>query len=578
MPEGFMLTDKSLSTDSLPSSEKATDKPFLGERGSDDDEAEVEEETEADYRAHLMHVDTFLRLNESISSLKEIGKTNPDYASEVQNILHASFVGDVQQLDALDKASTLNDEPGLGHSTKAANDSSLEYASDTMNVKAHAHLIYHGDLLQLSKETVTLVISKRDFTLFTRIVDCFKRMILGVHTDEDVANMRQDHDSLIELWEDAPNKDLNIGGELNKMMRSMLETPLYYSNSCMAMIACGQMLRNLYEQTEGKACETYEQLISFVRQSMRHNSTDPFACDCDGGCSAECKTLMSMIMEVPTVVHNQTYILQILAYLIYNKSGREEVFINNLKNTCSPGLLDKTPTRLAMLMGTMDKAEIQRHYRRMRKEMQHLNPLRGCTMYSKNALEKLVLLANHPRVQAVIETLPGAKVATVVLRLPKCSAKKRQCLNKEADERTISCRETNNNGKNKCCGYLRQDPFDILVSSVSLTQLLIYVFTDPCTGPKESRFHYFVRDVITSMAKQTVKINPDTLKEMFCYLDRTRVFKGFNEHPFMMSALQELFTTYIDYMKDAAEKYKETGKRRRMKRYLKKNGVPDGSV
>lgn len=401
---------------------------------------------------------------------------------------------------------------------------------------------------------------------------------MGRFSNEDVANMRRDHDTLIATWQDAPNASLHIGSELNNMMRSMLETPLYYSNSCMAMIACGQMLRRLYARTEGRDCETYDQLIAFVRKRMRHNEADPFACDCAGACSSECKTLMSMIMEVPTVVHNQTYLLQILAYLVYDKSGREEVFINNLKNACSPGLLDKTPTRLAMLMGTLEKNEIHSHFRTIRKQTRHLDPLRGCSVYGRNALDKLVRLANDPRVQSVIDYLPGATSATVELLLPRCTADKQQCLNRDVDERTIARRETNNNGKNKCCGYLRQDPFDVFVSSVSLTQLLVYAFTDPRSGSDESRVHYFVRDIVTAMAKQTVKINTDTLKEMFCYLDRTRVFKGFSEHPFMMSTLQELFTAYIDYMKVAAVKYKETGKRRRMKRYLKKNGIPDGSV
>lgn len=558
---------------------------------SDEEEDGVnDEETEADYRARIMHVDTFLRLNESISSLKEMSKTKPDYVADVRDILNgagAASAGDAAPLGGERKVSVgifengngVFPPPGRGWSARTADDATNGTNNDTVNVTVHAHLIYHGDLLQLSKETVKLVITKRDFTLFTRIVDCFKRMLLGHHTDDDVANMRRDHDSLVELWEDVPNKELHIGGELNNMMRSMLETPLYYSNSCMAMIACGQMLRRLYARTEGEECETYDQLIAFVRKNMRHNPSDPFACDCGhGGCSDVCKTLMSMIMEVPTVVHNQTYLLQILAYLMYDKSGREEVFINNLKNACSPGLLDRTPTRLAMLMGTLEKSEIHAHYRTIRRQMHQLNPLRGSTVYSKSALERLVQLANHPRMQSVIEALPGASAAVVELRLPKCPAGKRQCLNRDVDERTIARRETNNNGKNKCCGYLRQDPFDILVSSVSLTQLLVYAFTDPSTGPKESRLHYFVRDIVTCMAKQTVKINADTLKETFCYLDRTRVFKGFSEHPFMMSALQELFTAYVEYMKDAAEKYKENGKRRRMKRYLKRNGVPDGAV
>lgn len=573
----------SMTTNSEPNAacakeDRETDNVFELYAGSGSDE-----ETDADYRARIMHVDTFLRLNDSIGSLKEIGKTKPDYESEVQKILQTSFgvrpgVDDGVRMS--EGRFNSSDErsfgtvpiPSLGH------DKALENR-DRVTITTHAHLIYHGDLLQLSKEMITLVIPKRDFQIFARIVDCCKRMLLGKHTDEDVAEMKHDHDSLIAMWEDVPKDNaLNIGGELNSMMRTMLETPLYYSNSCMAMIACGQMLRALYANTEGGECESYEQLTSFVRKYMRHNPADPFACDCDGRCSVECKTLVSMIMEVPTIVHNQTYLLQILAYLMYDKSGREEVFVNNLKNICSPGLLDKIPARVAMLMGTLDESEIARHYRELRKRMQHLNPLRGATMYGKNALETLVQLANHPRVQTLIESLPGATAATVELRLPKCVGEKRQCLNKERDERTIRAREYNNNGKNKCCGYLRQDPFDVFVSSVSLTQVLVYLFTDPRTGSAKSRKHYFIRDIITSMAKQTVKIRLDTLDEMFCYLDRTRVFKSFNEHPFMMSALQELFTTYIDYMKDAAEKYKEAGKKRRMKRYLKKNGVPDGLV
>lgn len=535
----------------------------------DEDE---EEETDADYRARIMHVDTFLRLNESISSLKEIGEHKPEYAVEVRKLLESSFESDNRR--------TIDSSPqSTSHCTSVADiTANANDSKSVIKVTAHAHLIYHGDLLQLSKETVTLTISKRDMTLFTRIINCFKLMILGRHTDEDVANMRRDHDALIAMWDETPNKSLNVGSELNNMMRSMLATPLYYSNSCMAMIACGQMLRNLYTNTEGVQCDTYEQLMCFVRKHMRHNAADPFACDCHGLCSIECKTLMSMIMEVPAVAHNQTYLLQTLAYLMYDKSGREEVFINNLKNTCSPGLLDRIPTRVAMLMGTLDEVEIVRRYRSIRKAVRHLDPLRGRTAYSKNALDRLLQLVHHPRVQALIDRLPGAACAAVELRLPKCDAEKRQCLNKEFDGKSIADKTFNNNGKNKCCGYLRQDPFDILVSSISLAQLAVYLFFDPRTGSAKSRKHFFIRDILTALARQTVKIKVDTLEEMFCYLDRTRVFKSFNEHPFMMSALQELFTTYIDYMKDAAEKYKESGKKRRMKRYLKKNGVSDATL
>lgn len=532
---------------------------------------DLEDESDADYRARMMHVDTFLRLNKSISALQELGEKNPEYVLGMRKILQQTPTGS---------------DGGEATGDCAVATSNLTTTTTTdrdIKIKTHAHLIYHGDLLQLSKETVVLTLTRRDMTLFTRIIGCFKRMIMGQHTDEDVANMRRDHDLLITMWNDTPDTAaLNIGTEINNMMRCMLETPLYFTNSCMALIACGQMLRNLYTETEGVTVDTYEDLMVFLRKHMRHNPVDPFECSCevDGdSCSAECKTLMSMIMEVPAVVHNQTYLLQILAYLMYDRSGREEVFINNLKNTCSPGLLDKVPTRLAMLMGTLDADEIRRRYATIRKQTQHLNPLKEHTnVYSRSTLDKLVQLVHHPKVQGLIEVLPGANAVTVELRLPKCGVEKKNCLNREFDENTIMSKEFNNNGKNKCCGYLRQDPFDLLVSSVSLTQILIYLFTDPRSGTTKSRKHFFVRDIITTMAKQMLKIKMETLEEMFCYLDRTRVFKSFNEHPFMMRALQELFTSYIDYMRDAAEKYKDCGRKRRMRRYLKKNGVPDGAI
>lgn len=532
-------------------------------------EDDVVEETDADYRARMMHVDTFLRLNDSIANLQLIGEKNPECASEIQKALLA------------------DPEHVVDSSKPATSDTSAA----TVRLKTHAHLIYHGDLLQLSKETITLTITERDASLFARIIDCFKRIILGKHTDGDLARLRADHDRLIAMWDDAPpDETLDVGNEIKKMMRCMLETPLYFTNSCMALIACGQMLRTLYRESEGGPAETYDQLIGFVRNRMRHNPEDPFECECDGRsddgvrCSEDCKTLMSMIMEVPTIVHNQTYLLQILAYLMFDKSGREEVFINNLKNTCSPGLLDKVPTRLAMLMGTLDEKKIRRHYKTIGKQLQHLNPLKDDrSVYSKNALDRLVQTVHDPRVQHLIYTLPGAAAAAVELRLPKCGAlagagDSSKCLNKDSDEASIMTSAGNNNGRNKCCGYLRQDPFDILVSSISLAQLLVYSFTDPRTATAKSRQHFFVRDIIKSMARQTVKIKVDTLEEMFCYLDRTRVFKGFNEHPLMMAALQELFTSYIDYMKEAAEKYKETGKKRRVKRYLRRNGVPEGAA
>lgn len=545
----------------------------------DDRLGSEDEETDADYRARMMHVDTFLRLNESINNLEKIGKENPQYALDIQKILHTSLRTEEAVKSPDGKQSVAESSFASRLLEEGGDSASSGQEVEMVRVKTHAHLIYHGDLLQLSKETVYLKISKRDMALFSRIISCFKRMIMGVHTDKDVANMRRDHDLLIAMWDDVPANVVSIGVEIKNMMRSMLETPLYYTSSCMALIACGKMLRNLYVDNEGSEPETYEQLMCFVRKHMRHNPADPFECNCgEGGrddgvpCSEECKTLMSMIMEVPPIVHNQVYLLQILAYLMYDKSGREGVFINNLKNTCSPGLLDKIPTRLAMLIGTLDDTRIKARYKIIRKQLQHMNPLKDRTNnYNKNSLQKLVQWVHHPRLQTVLaDVLPGAGAATVELRLPKCGADKKQCLNKEFDEKSIMSPESNNDGKNKCCGYLRQDPCDMLVSSISLAQLLVYVFTDSRTGPARSRQHFYVRDIITSMAAQTVKIKLDTLEEMFCHLDRTRVFKSFNEHPFMMRTLQELFTSYIDYMKDAAEKYKETGKGRRVKRYLRK--------
>jgi len=552
-----------------------------------DEEDVPEEETEADYRARMLHVNTFLRLNETITGLQEMGKTKPEYVSEVQHVLNSS-VGR-KSPDNLYVHTMKNNPTDL--STNLANESTssklyLDADADVENVKIHKHLIYHGDLLQLSKETITLAIPKHVVNLFKRIIECSKRMIMGSHSDKDVDEMRTDHGKLIAMWDAPCAEETGIGSEIKNVMRNILDTPLYYTNSCMALIACGQMLRNLYTDTEGVQAETYDQLLVFVRKQMRHNPADPFECDCrdeqDNAkviCWKDCKTLLSMIMEIPQIVHHQTYILQILAYIMYNKkSGREEVFINNLKNTCSPGLLDKTPTRLALLMGTLDEVKTRRNYKSMAKVMQELNPFRNRMRYNSGVLDKIVPLGHHPKVQALINLLPGANAAVVELHLPKCGADKKNCLNRERDSTDIMSPSLNNNGKKKCCGYLRQDPFDLLVSSVSLVQLLVYLLTDPLNASPESRRHYFVRDIIVAMARGTVKIKTETLEDIFCYLDRTSVFKNVNEHPLMMAALQELITSYIEYMKETSEKYKESGKKRRVKRYLKKNGVPDGAL
>ena len=543
-----------------------------------DEDSVPEDESDADYRARMLHVNTFLRLNDTISTLRSKNTNNPDYASEVQSILHASIVRD--------KTSGGDGNHGdqLGSCAAAQSDN-----GSLVHIRVHKHLIYHGDILQLSKETVVLPILRRDMILFKRIIDCSKQMIMGRYTDKDVANLRTDHSRLVTMW-DVSDEDggSSIGDEIRGVMRSILETPLYFTNSCMALIACGQMLRQLYSNTEGGPPETYEQLISFIRKHMRHNPADPFACNCDkdtniassdNACSEECKSLLSMIMELPQIVHHQTYMLQILAYLMYEKkAGREEVFINNLKNTCSPGLLDSMPTRLAMLMGTLDAAETRRRQRLIMKEMQDIIPFRERSLYNRNTLDKIVQVTHHPRVQSLIKLLPGALLANVELNLPKCGADKKNCLNKEFDDKQIMFPEFNNHGKKKCCGYLRQDPFDVLVSSISLAQLLLYTFTNPLSAPQTTRRHFFVRDIITAMARETVKIKLDTLESMYSYLDRTCVFKSVNEHPFMMATLQELVSAYIDYMKDVSEKYREGGRKRRVKRYMKLNGVPDGAV
>src|SRR5436190_23585960 len=373
-----------------------------------DEDSVPEDESDADYRARMLHVNTFLRLNDTISTLRSKNTNNPDYASEVQSILHASIVRD--------KTSSGDGNHGdqLGSCAAAQSDN-----GSLVHIRVHKHLIYHGDILQLSKETVVLPILRRDMILFKRIIDCSKQMIMGRYTDKDVSNLRTDHSRLVTMWEVSDEDGgSSIGDEIRGVMRSILETPLYFTNSCMALIACGQMLRQLYSNTEGGPPETYEQLISFIRKHMRHNPADPFACNydkdnniasSDNACSEECKSLLSMIMELPQIVHHQTYMLQILAYLMYEKkAGREEVFINNLKNTCSPGLLDSMPTRLAMLMGTLDAAETRRRQRLIMKEMQDIIPFRERSLNNRNTLDKIVKVTHHPRVQSLIKLLPGA--------------------------------------------------------------------------------------------------------------------------------------------------------------------------
>ena len=530
------------------------------------------------------HVKTFLEMTESLDVLRKLNEQ--EAVGNGLNFEEALFeqCNNVSQVEIKSPPSNLLETKNSDSVLK-----SEDSIDSMMHVTAHASIMYYGDRLALSTETVQLTMSKNDHDMFCRVVNCFTDMVMGTYTNKDVQKLREDHDYMLRRWDSgngaAKNLSVNdprrtVSDEIHKMIKNMLESPVYYTSSCMALIACGIMLRELFKTTLNREANDFKDLMHFVRKYMRHNSMYPFTCECkpESGCSDAYKTLLSLILEVPPLIHNQTYMLQILAYMVYEKEGREEIFVVNMKNVVSPGLLDKIPTRLAMLIGSLDEEVIRRRMKMLRKDTAQLNIGNKCCgpsakrQYNKSVLENLITFAHDPRINRLINALPGVENATVELVFDRCKDK-RMCLN-AGNNGDIYTPKYNNYGKNRCCGYLRLDPMGMLPSSISLLQMCVYLYTDTCQAPAQSQRHFFVRDILVAMAKCSMKIDDASLEDIFGYLDRCDVFKGFAHNPIFTSTFYKLFQSYLKSMKNMANRFQT--KRRKVNRALEK--ISNGST
>jgi len=521
-------------------------------------------------------IETFLRMTESLDVIKKMSDQNGLETSPMSRVTGRTG-----------KESSLSDAFKTFNAERSSTDRPTD-RQDVSNVTVHASVMYYGDRLALSRETVQLTMSKSDYDMFCRVVKCFTDMIMGTYTNKEVQNLREDHNYMLRRWDfnsgvtgdscpgdmSADDPRRTMSDEIHKMIKNMLETPVYYTSSCMALIACGIMLRELFKSTLNREANDFNDLMEFVRKYMRHNPMYPFVCECKptSQCSDAYKTLLSLILEIPPLIHNQTYMLQILAYLMYDKEGREEIFVVNMKNVVSPGLLDKIPTRLAMLIGSLDKDVIKTRMKQMRKDTARLiigNKAAGLTdkrQYNRTVLENLITAVHDPRIGQLINALPGAENATVELIFERCKDK-RLCLNAD-NSGDIYTPKDNNYGKNRCCGYLRLDPMIMLSSSISLLQLCVYLYTDTRQAPTQSQRHFFVRDILKAMAKSSIKIDDNILQDIFGYLDRCDVFKGFAHNPIFTSTFYKLFQSYLKSMKNMANQIKT--KRRKVNRVLER--------
>lgn len=505
---------------------------------------------------------TFIDVTESLEAIRLIAERDGGFRSEFETEQERVDYDDVPQIPT----------------------------ADCINLTAHASVMYYGDRLILSTETVQLTMSKTDYDMFRRVVKCFTDMIMGTYTIKDVQHLREDHDHLLKRWDSnngnshsvhnmsAEDPRRALSDEIHKMIKNMLETPVYYTSSCMALIACGAMLRDLFKTTMKREAKDFEDLMYFVRKHVRHNPVNPFDCECAPGneCSASYKTLLSLILEVPPVIHNQTYMLQILAYLIYDKDGREEIFVVNMKNVVSPGLLDKVPARLAMLVGSLDEKIIRSRMKVLLRETAGFNIGTGSitppskAQYNRKILENIVSAVHDPRIAKVIEALPGVRNATVELIFERCKDR-RVCLNAN-NEGDINLPKNNNYGKNRCCGYLKLDPVGMLASSISMVQLCVYLWTDTRNAPARNQRHFFIRDILVAMAKCSLGMDDESLQDIFGYLDRCDVFKGFAHNPIFTSTFYKLFQAYLKSMKNISNRIKTRG--RKVNRILEK--ITDG--
>lgn len=512
-------------------------------------------------------IDTFLKIQDTLASLKTNFETELNEGG-VGASKRDAHINDIIANLLIDNAADVNAESKNSVSNSGNRVSSGHPFAGNFNVEftTHSSVIYNGDRMDISKQKTTVRMKKSDHEMFIRIVNTFAKLLMGTYTLADLKTLRRDHDSLITLWDGikddvfsgAPVKnETGMRRDINDLMRTMLETPLYYTTSCTSLIACGRMLRNLYVDTYGKSAEAINDILDFVRKEIRHVNVNPFACECTETerCSVENKLLLSMILELPSVVQNQTYLLQILAYLMYNTNGREEIFVINMKNIISPGLIDRLPVRTAMLLGTLDRVKIKRHINDLKSHISKYTSLgsisRLNSAYNGITLNKIVNTVTDPRVKPFINKLNGAQLANFTVEFPPCENVK-LCKSKD------------------CCGPITVTAEELFTSSISLSQLFVYMCTNTNKASQKSQQHYYVRDIILCMANNTIGIDEEAMEDAFGYIDRTDMFTGFENNPLMTMSLKKLIASYMECMDKAANKYKNmsSNDRRKMTRKL----------
>lgn len=535
-------------------------------------------------------IETFIKIKDTLSNLK---------------INFEKEINDVKLFDQNEKNVKKNVDDliseVLGENTNLNNDNSIDVernsqkdklnAKDYVTFNIHSSVIYNGNRLNISKQLTKITMKPIERDMFIRIVNTFSKLIMGEYDEKLLILLRQDHDYLIEMWKGVKDSVVessemkNNSGmkeDINNLMKTMLETPMYFTTSCIALIACGNLLRNLYSETyDGKNAENIYDLLNFLRKNIRHVDVDPFECNCNGSCSKENKLLLSLILEIPTIIHSQTYLLQVLAYLMYDKSGREEIFILNMKNIISPGIIDKLPIRTAMLLGTIDRNKIKKRINDFKSESAHYTSIcsnsRINNLYGKNTLNKIINTINDNRIKSFLDKLPCSSLCSFIIDFPKCKNKENcKKYTDSSNNSNISMSSTSSSSSsssfvnnkselNSCCGRQYVKIEDLFISSVSLCQLFIYACTNTNKASQKSQQHFYVRDIIMLMSQNTIGVDTDSMEEAFGFIDRTDLFTGFEKNPMMTMALHKLINSYINCMESVAEKYKNISSRDKRK-------------
>lgn len=563
-------------------------------------DGDVEGEDDPAYPLDTIEIETFLKIKDTLTSIKtslEEGRSQLERDDDgqmdaiMENILAATGGGSGAGFPPHDSSTTATSDNAVLSGSKEP----LAAAEQRVDFITHSSVIYNTNRLDISKQTTVVGMRASDHVVFTRIVRTFVALVMGTYTRDDLVSLRADHDSLVRIWDgikddvirDLGKSNAGMRGDINDLMKTMLETPVYYITSCVSLIACGRLLRNLYTNTTGRQPTDVYDLLHFLRRECRHVDVDPFACDCpaDRPCSSENKLLLSMILELPALVHSQSYLLQILAYLMYDANGREEIFVINMKNVSSPGLLDRIPMRTAMLLGTLDEVEIKRSMAELRRKVGRYTTVfkdasRAGGVYSASALTRIVGVVTDPRASAFIDHLPGAVLADFTVEFPPCGGDDTAgCTRKTATPAQAAKRlDAVGDRDYSCCGRVEVTARDLFTSSISLAQLMVYMCTNTAKAPLKSRQNYYVRDIIVCMSNNTINVNTDTMEEAFGYLDKTDIFTGFENNPMMTMTLQKLVASYVEGMESMADRYRnmKTADKRRAARKIYATGTGGG--